>query len=116
MKLLSISILAFFILVACKSSNQNEALPSCIKEKIETLKNQPLQNPPAEVWEWKDEKSTSYYITSDCCDQFNYLFSDNCETVCAPDGGFTGKGDQKCPEFLGELKKTLIWKDQREVK
>jgi len=33
--------------------------------------------------------------------------------MCAPDGGITGKGDENCPEFSSEIKKTLIWEDDR---
>ncbi|MEO6347818.1 MAG: hypothetical protein ABIO60_07895, partial [Aquaticitalea sp.] len=67
----------------------------------------------AEVWKWVDDKIIYYYLTSDCCDQYNYLFNEKCETICAPDGGLTGKGDRQCPDFGESLKKTLVWKDER---
>ena len=38
-----------------------------------------------------------YYVRSPCCDLHNYLFASDGSYVCAPDGGFTGRGDGKCP-------------------
>lgn len=101
------------LIFGCKTSVPNQKLPQCIEAKIEILKNKPVQNPPAQVWKWQNDSKTFYYVTSDCCDQYNYLFNDSCEIICAPDGGFTGKGDQKCPEFDSNPQKTLIWKDER---
>ncbi|MEZ4793754.1 MAG: hypothetical protein R2783_09910 [Gelidibacter sp.] len=102
-----------FFLSGCKSSDQNSGIPNCIKESIEALKNQPIQNPPAEVWLWESNGKTYYYFNAACCDQFSILYNDKCELICAPDGGFTGKGDGKCPEFGESVKKILIWKDER---
>lgn len=42
---------------------------------------------------------TVYYYTSPCCDQYNHLYNRNGEIICAPDGGFSGQGDGKCPDF-----------------
>ena len=98
------------------SINCNKAeidIPNCIDAKIKALKNAPIQNPPAEVWKWEDTGKTYYYITSDCCDQYNYLYDENCEVVCAPDGGITGNGDDNCHEFSSEIVKILLWKDKR---
>jgi hypothetical protein len=88
-------------------------VPNCVKIKIRKIKREEVRNPPAIVWEWKVNGKTYYYITSDCCDQFNYLYDDNCKEVCAPDGGFSGEGDGNCPEFNGQVEKTLIWEDGR---
>jgi len=38
-----------------------------------------------------------YYVRSPCCDFHNYLYAADGSYVCAPDGGFTGKGDGRCP-------------------
>ncbi|MEO6348684.1 MAG: hypothetical protein ABIO60_12325, partial [Aquaticitalea sp.] len=50
------------IVFGCKSNEINEAFPSCIDSKIETIQKEPVRNPPAEVWKWQDEKKTYYYI------------------------------------------------------
>ena len=105
--------LAIFMLVSCKSSDHKTEVPTCITSKIESLKKEAVQNPPAEVWRWVSNDQIYYYLLSPCCDQYNLLFSETCDTICAPDGGFTGKGDQKCPEFSTDMIKTLVWKDER---
>jgi hypothetical protein len=53
-----------------------------------------------------------YYIPPHCCDIRSQLFDAECRTICQPDGGLTGRGDGKCPDFMtarsgGEL----IWKE-----
>jgi len=106
----------YFCLVLFFFSCDKEAIksvPPCIKDKILELKNGQVQNPTDEVWEWKTNTQIYYYITSDCCDQFDYLYDSECNIVCAPDGGFTGNGSGDCPIFGADLKKTLIWKDPR---
>jgi len=106
-------VLLGFIFLTTSCSKSDIHVPNCIDTKIAALKNSPVQNPPAEVWKWVDNGKIYYYITSDCCDQYNYLYAEDCEIVCSPDGGFTGNGDGKCPEFSSEIVKTLIWKDAR---
>lgn len=110
---ISSCLFVFFLTTSCKSSDQHTEIPTCIQSKIELLKKEPVQNPPAEVWEWVSDTQTYYYFTSPCCDQFNFLYNETCEKICAPDGGFTGKGDQKCPEYIKDMTKTLVWKDER---
>lgn len=100
------------ILSTLNSCEDNTTL-SCIDTKINEIKQTEVTNPPTEVWKWDVDRNTYYYFTSDCCDQFNFLYNEKCEIVCAPDGGITGNGDGSCPEFIGEIEKTLFWKDPR---
>lgn len=106
-------LLLFGMLWSCDKQDIEKAIPDCVVEKIEAIKAQPVYSPPGSVWEWKVDGKTYYYVTSDCCDQFNFLYDDECQEVCAPDGGFTGEGDGNCPEFNGQIEKTLIWEDER---
>ena len=108
-----IILIANTILMSCKDSDIDIDAPVCIELKIEELIKQEVSNPPTQVWRWEVDGNTYYYITSDCCDQFNYLYSDNCDIICAPDGGITGQGDGNCPIFTNEIIKTLIWEDKR---
>ncbi len=100
-------------LTSCEKLDLEIDVPSCIEKKIEDIKQEEVRNPPAQVWKWEIDEQTYYYITSDCCDQYNYLYDDNCIVVCAPDGGITGTGDGKCPDFNGQIEKTLVWEDNR---
>lgn len=97
----------------CESSDDEIDVPSCIEDQIQQILSEPVRNPPAAVWKWEVDGQTFYYITSDCCDQFNYLYDTACDIVCAPDGGINGEGDGNCPEFSGQIEKTLVWEDQR---
>lgn len=112
----AIFFICIFILITnilCKKSDISKSVPDCIEQKINELNNTGVYNPPAQVWEWKVDGKTYYYFTSNCCDQYNILYDVDCNIVCAPDGGFTGNGDGNCPEFKGEIVKTLIWADTR---
>lgn len=100
-------------LSACEKLNLAVDVSSCIEEKIRDIKKEALLNPPVQVWKWEVDGNTYFYFTSDCCDQYNYLYDKDCNVVCAPDGGFTGNGDGNCPDFNEEIMKTLVWEDDR---
>jgi len=101
------------IFISCEDSDLAIEAPTCIKSKIENIATNEVSSPPTKVWKWEADGNTYYYITSDCCDQYNYLYNEHCELVCAPDGGIIGTGDGNCPTFTSEIVKTLIWEDQR---
>jgi YHS domain-containing protein len=110
-----LSVLLFFLLIlSCEKSDIGKGVPKCINDMIDDIEKEEVRNPPTKVWKWEVDGSTYYYITSDCCDQYNYLYDENCNVVCAPDGGFTGNGDGNCPVFIKQIVSTLIWKDSRD--
>ncbi len=100
--------------IYCRAPEVKTDVPPCIRTMIRKMKLKPVQNPPGEVWKWEVDGQTYYYVTSDCCDQFNWLYDEDCNQVCAPDGGFTGAGDGNCPVFNGPVVKTLVWRDKRQ--
>ncbi len=82
--------------------------------KINSILQQPKWNPPGEVNEYSFEGEVVYLFTSNCCDQYDSLYSKDCNFICAPSGGFTAKGDGKCVGFSKEARHIrLIWKDAR---
>ena len=90
------------------------SLPSCIRQRIDSLKAQPVQNPPATIYRYKYEGKAVYLFSAPCCDQYNTLVDANCNYLCAPSGGFTGRGDGACPDFkTAATEETLIWRDER---
>lgn len=95
--------------------NKNKtAIPPCIKEKIEAIKKEPKWNPPAEVNEYIYKDKRVFLFSSNCCDQYNNLYDKDCNIICAPSGGYTGKGDNKCNDFFPAAKHVrLVWKDDR---
>ena len=46
-------------------------------------------------------RNSAYLIPSPCCDKFDYFYDSRGVILCAPSGGFTGRGDGSCSEILG---------------
>lgn len=115
-KLISLLIIGTILLgfYSCKKIDLPKGTPACIESKIRKISRQKVFNPPAIVALWEFEGKNYYYFTSDCCDQFSTLYDEDCNVVCHPDGGLTGMGDGKCPDFSnGIIKKSIIWQDKR---
>lgn len=97
-----------------KCAKSKDSVPVCIQQKIEQIQKEPKWNPPAEVNEYTYEGKQVYLFSSPCCDQYNNLYDSDCNLICAPSGGYTGKGDRKCLDFFEKAKHVkLIWKDER---
>jgi hypothetical protein len=95
------------LFISCNKSDFQSDIPECVKNGIKS-KN------PIEVWDRKVDGKTYYYFESQCCDQFNVLYDEKCHVICAPNGGITGSGDGNCPEFIGEIEKTLVWENDQQ--
>jgi hypothetical protein len=103
--------LTLFVFTGCRNEN---ALPDCVGHKIQEIMQEPPRNPPAEIWQYKFEGKKVYYIPPYCCDAYSELLDENCRVICAPDGGITGRGDGRCPDFYSKRKNgILIWQDKR---
>src|SRR3954465_13312417 len=114
MKSLLFTLVIFGVIVAHKCTKEKDSIPACIQQKINDIKKEPRWNPPAEVYEYRYQGKKVYYFTSNCCDNFNTVYDENCNYLCAPDGGITGKGDRKCADFTEKAERVkLIWKDDR---
>lgn len=88
----------------------NVAMPTCIKNKIDSFKLKEAHEKPQRVIEYMYKGKKVYYVVMPCCDFFNEVYDDKCNFLGAPDGGFTGKGDGKIPDFFTEVKnEKLIW-------
>jgi len=96
----------------CEKSSTG--VPECVEAKIKDFQNSEKKNPPVEIWTYTYQGKTVYYIASYCCDIPSQVVDANCNTLCSPDGGITGKGDGKCADFFNEAKSgKRIWKDDR---
>jgi hypothetical protein len=88
----------------------NVAVPTCIKNKIDSFKLKEPHEKPQRVFEYVYKSKKVYYVVMPCCDFFNEVYDDKCNYLGAPDGGFTGKGDGKIPDFFEEAKnEKLVW-------
>lgn len=114
---LPVAVIVFF---ACQRKIQSKAsvaaagIPACIAQKIDSIQQQPVGNLPAKINEYNYKEHKVYLISANCCDFYNITVDSNCNYVCAPAGGFTGKGDRKCNDFSERAKFIrLVWKDKR---
>jgi len=88
--------------------------PAKIQAKIAELKAAPKASPAYEVWECKYMGQKAYLISAPCCDNYNTLYDTCLNALCAPSGGFTGRGDGQCPDFNEKATdKKLVWRDPR---
>jgi hypothetical protein len=102
------------VLGSCEKSGLPSDIPACILQKINEIQADEVRNPPASVWQYEYNQKTVYYIPAYCCDIQSQLLDENCNLICSPDGGLTGKGDGKCPDFFTNRKnEKLIWQDER---
>jgi hypothetical protein len=89
-------------------------VPLCIRELVDEAASAPVKNPPSSVTEYEYKEKIVYYIPPSCCDFPSTLLDTECKMVCSPDGGLSGEGDGKCPDFFTVAqKKRTIWQDSR---
>jgi len=117
MKYLIHSILFVFLFTTNSCIIRNNTPPDkpvWLKQKIRKLSHQPVQNPPASVYEYQYNGDIVFYFPPQCCDAFSDLFDKNGKLICHPDGGITGKGDGLCSDFFQQATMIqLIWQDKR---
>ena len=104
-----LALVSILVAVSCDKTEltSKENCPSCFN----SILNQ--SNPPLEIWRYVYNNELVYLVKPDCCDQYEQVFTSNCTMICAPGGGITGKGDNKCPSFYDEATHgLLIWKKE----
>jgi hypothetical protein len=117
--MIRLMVISFAVLASlgsgCNKEGKEENTPkSCIDSLKEQIQNLPPQTPPATIWQYTYNGSVVYLVPAPCCDRFNPLYNVDCEIICHPDGGITGKGDGKCNYFHSSATdKELLWKDTR---
>ena len=89
-------------------------LPITIVQLIKQYSAEATANPPRKIYSYVYNGQMVYYVTAPCCDFFSDLYDSKGMLIAHPDGGFTGKGDGKLPDF-NEKKKNqkLVWADKR---
>jgi len=114
MKYALLSGLSILLLISCAPKNQGMLnMPACLSTKIDSIKKMGGVNPPQSVTRYNYKGSQVYYVTSGCCDQFNEVYDASCKQLGAPDGGITGKGDGKLPDFFQmATDKKVVWENK----
>jgi hypothetical protein len=86
-----------------------------LNELIASLEEEPVRNPPAFIAQSTYKGSDVYYLPPYCCDAFGTLFNAEGAVICHPDGGLTGDGDGRCPDFFeAKPEFEIIWQDDRQ--
>jgi hypothetical protein len=111
-------ILAVAILVSACAVSTGPRLPQdspgWLRDLVQELATEPVANPPASITAFTYRDQTVYYLPPRCCDVFSVLYDASGVVLCAPDGGLTGRGDGRCPDFASARRdERLIWADSR---
>ena len=62
-----------------------------------------IRLPTLEIWQHEYDGETVFFLPAlpqGCCDNFSKLYDADGNLICYPDGGITGKGDGRCPDFI----------------
>ena len=90
------------------------ARPAWLKARIKAVLGERKRNPITRMLRYTYGGQTVYYISAPCCDQYSEVLDTKGKLVCQPDGGITGKGDGKCPDFdKNKTNEKLVWQDPR---
>lgn len=95
---------------APRPNSSSASLPEWLRMKIAEFETLPADRAPLGVWRITHNGQPAFYLLSSCCDQYNPLFSAEGNEICNPSGGFTGRGDGKCPKPMDQgTKAALVW-------
>jgi hypothetical protein len=90
------------------------ALPPFVRQLIAQQESAPKKNPPGSILEYRYRGQVVYYVPPSCCDVPGELYAVDGHVICEPDGGMTGGGDGKCPDFFAtRTQERLVWADKR---
>jgi hypothetical protein len=91
-----------------------EERPRVADSLIAALEAAPKKDPPAAVWSYTYKGDLVFYVPPSCCDVPSELYDSAGTLLCSPDGGFTGKGDGRCPDFFATRNNgKRLWADPR---
>lgn len=114
MKITLLATVAIIFILSAYSPDTQSENPAFVVALIKQFESDPVGNPPQSIWSYDYSGQTVYFIPAQCCDQYSTLMDATGSVICAPDGGLTGKGDGKCPDFFTKRSNEhLIWKDSR---
>jgi hypothetical protein len=89
---------------AFSQSPKAPCTPKFIRKEIRTYKKAGDVKKTPVITRYFYNDRYVYYYKMPCCDQQNKLYDKKGNVICIPDGGITGKGDGKCPDFQAEKK------------
>jgi hypothetical protein len=107
-------IITMMILLAGCATSAQSSNPAWVDKLIQQFESDPVANPPLSIWRYDYNGQTVYFVPAQCCDIYSMVYNASGSLLCAPDGGITGEGDGKCPDFFSSrTNEQLIWQDAR---
>ena len=89
-------------------------IPDWLKALIRSFETDPEANPPTYIAQYEYKGQTVYYVPPRCCDIFSDLHDADGNIIGHPDGGITGQGDGRVPDFFDErTNEQVVWGDKR---
>lgn len=89
-------------------------IPDWLLSLIKRLESEPVSNPPASITRYEYNGQTVYFIPQRCCDIFSDLYDSDGTIIGHPDGGITGQGDGRVPDFFeARTAESVVWHDKR---
>jgi hypothetical protein len=96
-----------------KKINVTDSIPPCVRSFIDSSFKHSPEDAPVRIDEYWYKDQQFYLFMAPCCDNFDILYDKNCKEICAPTGGFSGRGDGRCPDFSKEAKLVrTIWNNE----
>ena len=93
-----------------------DKIPGWLADLISKLESGPVADPPASITQYEYKGQTVYFLPQRCCDIWSDLYDSEGDIIGHPDGGITGEGDRRVPDFFDERKnERRIWADSRKV-
>lgn len=91
--------------LACRDPGAPDWLAALIDEFEQAL------DPPTLVARYDYHGQVVYYVGPRCCDVPSTLYSSAGTILCSPDGGYTGDGDGRCPDFFAQRRnEKVLWR------
>jgi len=98
------------VLSACREDENDDVVSELVSQY-----DAGASGPTEEIWRYRYRGRTVYYFPPKCCDIPSILLDEMGETLCSPDGGLTGSGDGKCPDFFEKRRSgKLVWSAEGE--
>lgn len=113
-RVILVTVLAAVLAACARSTDSEEDVPLWVTELIREFEREPVANPPAYVARYEYAGDTVYYVPPRCCDVPGTLYDESGTVICGPDGGLSGDGDGRCPDFASAARnERIIWRDSR---
>ena len=104
------------LLASCaeRSPVAPDQTPRWLSALIHAFERDPVASPPLSITRYEYKGEVVYFVPPRCCDIWSDVYRADGSILCHANGGTTGGGDGRCPDFLSERKTgQIIWQDSR---